>query len=148
MLLQEVDSSDPDESFQHAPSISDALNEYQTNIDNMWSLRRFDRDLRVAIVELLRVAIPPERLAWFLAKWKQATKQREGNDSDKSSELEEPISAETIKNHRRSIIKKIDLALLTMQEDWVLRSYYEQLRSTLTTSIDVMDFDTRENNDL
>ncbi|KAL1935280.1 hypothetical protein VTP01DRAFT_4420 [Rhizomucor pusillus] len=86
LLLQAVNGDNQDASFRHSPTIADAVRQYKTNMDNLWSRKRFDKDLRVLIIALLRITLAPRRLEKFLRmrQEKVEEKKEEGQAIHKS----------------------------------------------------------------
>ncbi|KAL1926597.1 hypothetical protein VTP01DRAFT_5718 [Rhizomucor pusillus] len=103
LLLQAVNGDKRDASFRHSPTIADAVRQYKTNMDNLWSRKRFDRDLRVLVIALLRITLAPRRLKKLLRKRQEKVegKKEEGQAIRKSSgkekgqELDEAVGLRT-----------------------------------------------------
>lgn len=95
LLLQAVNGDKQDASFRHSPTIADAVRQYKTNMDNLWSRKRFDRDLRVLVIALLRITLAPRRLEKFLRKRQEKVeeKKEEGQKrwQGKGQELDEAV---------------------------------------------------------
>ncbi|KAL1936413.1 hypothetical protein VTP01DRAFT_547 [Rhizomucor pusillus] len=95
LLLQAVNDDKQDASFRHSPTIADAVRQYKTNMDNLWSRKRFDRDLRGLVIALLRITLAPRRLDKFLRKRQEKVeeKKEEGQKrwQGKGQELDEAV---------------------------------------------------------
>ncbi|KAL1929695.1 hypothetical protein VTP01DRAFT_1833 [Rhizomucor pusillus] len=124
LLLEAVNGDKQDASFRHSPTIADAARQYKTNMDNLWSRKRFDRNLRVLVIALLRITLAPRRLEKFLRKHQEKVeeKKEEGQAIHKSSGKEKV----------KSLMKQLDSALLSGQHDWVIQSLVEKLKSAIS----------------
>ncbi|KAL1932676.1 hypothetical protein VTP01DRAFT_8354 [Rhizomucor pusillus] len=124
LLLQAVNGDKQDASIRHSPTIADAVRQYKTNMDNLWSRKLFDRDLRVLVIALLLITLAPRRLEKFLRKRQQKVeeKKEEGQAIHKSGG----------KGKGQELDEAVGLRIASGQHDWVNQSLVEKLKSAIS----------------